>query len=57
MKQIFHEVTVKTNGPGLYNFTKQAQDFVNKNKLFIKFVSEEKENSEVNNIDRIKINL
>ena len=34
MKQIFHEVIVKTNGPGLYNFTKQTQDFVNKNKLF-----------------------
>ena len=34
MKQIFHEVIVKTNGPGLYDFTKQAQDFVNKNKLF-----------------------
>ena len=34
MKQIFHEVIVKTNGPGLYDFTKQAEDFVNKNKLF-----------------------
>ena len=34
MKQIFHEVIVKTSGPGLYDFTKQAQDFVNKNKLF-----------------------
>ena len=34
MKQIFHEVIVKTNGPGLYDFTRQAQDFVNKNKLF-----------------------
>ena len=34
MKQIFHEVTIKTNGPGLYDFTKQTQDFVNKNKLF-----------------------
>ena len=33
MKQIFHEVTIKTNGPGLYDFTKQTQDFVNKNKL------------------------
>ena len=33
MKQIFHEVIVKTNGPGLYDFTKQAEDFVNKNKL------------------------
>ena len=34
MKQIFHEVIVKTNGPGLYDFTRQAQDFVNKKKLF-----------------------
>ena len=33
MKQIFHEVTIKTNGPGLYDFTKQTQDFVSKNKL------------------------
>ena len=34
MIQIFHEVIVKTNGPGLYDFTKQAERFVNKNKLF-----------------------
>ena len=34
MKQIFHELIVKTNGPGLYDFTEQTQDFVNKNKLF-----------------------
>ncbi len=34
MKQIFHEVIVKTNGPGLYDFTKQTQDFVHKKKLF-----------------------
>ena len=34
MNQIFHEVIIKTNGPGLYDFTKQTQDFVNKNKLF-----------------------
>ena len=34
MRQIFHEVIVKTNGPGLYDFSKQGQDFVNKNKLF-----------------------
>ena len=33
MKQIFHELIVKTNGPGLYDFTEQTQDFVNKNKL------------------------
>jgi len=34
MKQIFHELIIKTNGPGLYDFTKQTQNFVNKNKLF-----------------------
>jgi secondary thiamine-phosphate synthase enzyme len=33
MKQIFHEVIIKTNGPGLYDFTEQTQDFVNNNKL------------------------
>ena len=33
MKQIFHEVIIKTNGSGLYDFTQQTQDFVNKNKL------------------------
>jgi len=33
MNQIFHEVIIKTNGPGLYDFTEHTQDFVNKNKL------------------------
>ena len=33
MKQIFYEVIVKTNGSGLYDFTKLTQGFVNKNKL------------------------
>ena len=33
MKQIFHDVIIKTNGSGLYDFTQQTQDFVNKNKL------------------------
>ena len=33
MKQIFHEVIIKTNGSGLYDFTEQTRDFVNKNKL------------------------
>ena len=33
MKQIFLEVTIKTNGSGLYDFTEQTKDFVNKNKL------------------------
>ena len=33
MKQIFYEIIIETNGPGLYDFTEQAKDFVNKNKL------------------------
>ena len=33
MNQIFYEVIIKTNGPGLYDFTEQTKDFVNKNKL------------------------
>ena len=33
MKQIFHEIIIKTDGPGLYDFTEQTQNFVNKNKL------------------------
>ena len=33
MKQIFHEVIIKTKGSGLYDFTGQAHDFVNENKL------------------------
>jgi len=33
MKQIFHEVIIKTKGSGLYDFTDQAHDFVKKNKL------------------------
>ena len=33
MKQIFQEIIIETNGPGLYDFTEQTQDFVNKNKL------------------------
>ena len=33
MKQIFHEVILKTKGSGLYDFTDQAHDFVNINKL------------------------
>ena len=34
MKQIFQEVILKTQGTGLYDFTDQTKDFVNKNKLF-----------------------
>ena len=33
MKQIFYELILNTKGPGLYVFTEQAQDFINKNKL------------------------
>ena len=33
MKQIFHEVVLKTNGLGLYDFTEQTKNFVNNNKL------------------------
>jgi len=33
MKQVFHEIFLNTKGPGLYDFTKQTQDFVKKNKL------------------------
>ena len=33
MKQIFHEVIIKTKGSGLYDFTSQVHDFVNENKL------------------------
>ena len=33
MKQSFHEVVLKTNGLGLYDFTEQTKNFVNNNKL------------------------
>ncbi len=33
MKQIFDKITLKTRGPGLYDFTQQTKNFVNKNKL------------------------
>ena len=33
MKQIFYEVVLKTNGSGLYDFTEQTMNFINKNKL------------------------
>ena len=33
MKQIFHEVIVKTKGSGLYDFTEETKNFINKNKL------------------------
>ena len=33
MKQTFFEIFLNTKGSGLYDFTKQTQDFVKKNKL------------------------
>ena len=33
MKQIFYDMILKTKGAGLYAFTKQTQEFVNKNKV------------------------
>ena len=33
MKQIFHEIVLKTKGAGLYVFTDQTQEFANKNKV------------------------
>ena len=33
MKQIFHEIILKTKGAGLYVFTKQTKEFINKNKV------------------------
>ena len=33
MKQIFYEIVLKTKGAGLYVFTKQTQEFINKNKV------------------------
>ena len=33
MKQIFYEITLKTKGAGLYVFTEQTQEFINKNKV------------------------
>ena len=32
MKQIFYEMILKTKGDGLYVFTEQTQEFINKNK-------------------------
>ena len=33
MKQIFYEMILKTKGTGLYVFTEQTQEFINKNKV------------------------
>jgi len=33
MRQIFHEIIINTEGSGLYDFTNQAHDFINNNKL------------------------
>jgi len=32
--QIFYELTVKTKGQGLYNFTKETTDWVKKQKIY-----------------------
>ena len=39
MKQIFNELVIKTNGPGLYDFTEQTNNFVNKNKFLNGFLN------------------
>ena len=33
MQQIFHEIKIKTNGQGLYNFTEQTLDWLKKQKI------------------------
>ncbi len=33
--QIFYELTVKTKGQGLYNFTKETTDWVKKQKYIV----------------------
>ena len=33
MKQIFHEITIKTKGQGLYGFTEQTLNWLNKQKI------------------------
>ena len=33
MKQLFHELILKTKGCGLYDFTNKTKDFISKNKL------------------------
>ena len=33
MIQIFNEIILKTTGPGLYDFTEQTKNFINKNKF------------------------
>ena len=33
MRQIFHEIKIKTEGQGLYNFTNQTVEWVNKQKI------------------------
>tara|TARA_B100000029_G_scaffold216420_1_gene214216 strand:+ start:146 stop:565 length:420 start_codon:yes stop_codon:yes gene_type:complete len=33
MRQIFHEIEIKTKGQGLYNFTNQTIEWVNKQKI------------------------
>ena len=33
MQQIFHEIKIKTNGQGLYNFTEQTLNWIKKQKI------------------------
>ncbi len=33
MKQAFHEITLKTKGQGLYNFTRKTLDWLNKQEI------------------------
>jgi secondary thiamine-phosphate synthase enzyme len=33
MKQLFHEINIKTNGQGLYDFTKETLNWVNKQEI------------------------
>ena len=33
MRQIFHEIIINTDGPGLYDFTDQSHNFIKNNKL------------------------
>ena len=33
MKQVFHEITLKTKGQGLYNFTRKTLDWLNKQEI------------------------
>ena len=40
MKQLFHEIKIKTNGQGFYNFTDQTISWLTKEILFLREYSE-----------------